>query len=70
MITIPAIRDGGGALRPSEPIPMAAIAVRCDGASYAVYLPGDEIPDSDGSGAQQAKGSGSAPDTDESSFDI
>jgi hypothetical protein len=44
MITIQAVTDTNGIQSPAEPIPADAIAVVCDGATYAVYQPGDEVP--------------------------
>lgn len=44
MIVIPAI-NVDGVLRPAEPYPELYIEVRCDGATYTVYEPGDEVPD-------------------------
>lgn len=43
MILIPAILVGN-VLKPSEPIPAAAIHIVCDGTNYIVYEVGDELP--------------------------
>lgn len=47
MITIPVIRTAtpeGDVLSPAQPIPANAAAVVCDGDTYTVYQPGDELP--------------------------
>lgn len=45
MITIPAVLDGNGVQSPATPIPADAIAVVCDGSTYTVYQPGDQVPE-------------------------
>lgn len=45
MITIPVATDPvSGALIPSTPIPVDAIAIICNGTVYTVYQPGDTVP--------------------------
>ncbi|WP_234197151.1 hypothetical protein [Pseudacidovorax sp. NFM-22] len=43
MIVIPAI-EVDGVLRPSEPYPENCIEIRCNGITYTVYEPGDDVP--------------------------
>lgn len=44
MTSIPAVLDANGVQSPKTPIPADAIAVICDGSTYTVYQPGDQVP--------------------------